>query len=148
MTETATKDYFLAYIASFPQVLQRHIIFNPELSYWSGYLESVSLEPSRYAKFAAELHFTLQTKRKLVQLRYLLGPSGKVQPVVDRDLGNMSEAHTFRAAVEEWVQEISHKERESALQQTALIKEELMATMWHPTRVAKLLEAGGFEALD
>ncbi len=60
----------------------------------------------------------------------------------------MSEAHTFRAAVEEWVQEISHKERESALQQTALIKEELMATMWHPTRVAKLLEAGGFEALD
>jgi len=34
------------------------------------------------------------------------------------------------------------------LERVAIIKEELVAAVWHPRRVAKLLEEGGWEAVD
>lgn len=40
------------------------------------------------------------------------------------------------------------KIRRVAKARMAILKEELMAAAWHPKRVERLLEAGGFEAID
>ena len=46
------------------------------------------------------------------------------------------------------VNEMTKLERSAMKESMAPLKEELMMVMWHPDRVQKILEAGGFELLD
>ncbi len=144
----ATKDYYLAYFDSLPQVIQRHMFFNADFMGWSGLLTAIDIAPSPFPKFAAQVTFTIQRRQDTTELTYLLGPTCYVQPVIKKDLSNMSAEHLFRTAVEEWVQEISHKQRSEAIAQTRALKEELMAAAWAPARVAKWVAAGRYDMLD
>ena len=53
------------------------------------------------------------------------------------------------AIISEWLQSVHFKQvKANARQRLAPLKEELMAAAWHPRRVARLLELGGWEALE
>jgi hypothetical protein len=141
-------EYFKARLDTFPAVFQHHIQHNPDFSNWYGDLEAVSLRP--YADrprggYTTELHLIVN-KTELV---YLLHPTNKTaQPFARRDISNLSKLWAFKGAVNEWLAFLSAYEMAAANTATKRFKEELMAAAWHPSRVAKWLEAGGFEALD
>jgi hypothetical protein len=55
----------------------------------------------------------------------------------------------LKEAVQAWYKQVQTlKAMSVAKERMAAIKEDLMAAAWHPDRVAKLVEAGAWDALD
>jgi hypothetical protein len=153
----ASRDFYLAHIQDLPTTFQRHIQNAGEFHDWAGFLEMMWLYPAnrpgvKAEGFVAELvlhirHNTPNNKR-LVELNYLLGPTGNVQQVAKRDLSNINDIMWFKPIIQEWIGNIAHTTKERATTQTRALKEDLMAAAWAPARVAAWVNAGRYDMLD
>lgn len=147
----ATYFYYRAFLESLPGIFLIRLRDDPDLYGWLGELRSIHLEPQNDLKgFVARLQIELFNQRTAspVELTFLLHSNQRVQPVARRDLANISDIWHFKSTIEEWVRTISFIEKEHTQNRIRQIKEELMAVAWAPKRVAKLIGACGFEALD
>lgn len=148
----ATQGFYAARLDSLTATFHHHVFWAPEFDHWQGYLEGVQVNPTIRDGFVAELlvrvRHDMPRNRQQVELTYLLGGDGRVQQVAKRDLSNLSDILMFKPIIEEWVREIPQAVRSAAVAQTRIIKEDLMAAAWAPTRVAKWVEAGSWDVLD
>lgn len=147
----ATYFYYKAFLESLPGIFLIRLREDPDLYGWLGELRSIHLEPQHDTNgFVARLQIELFNQRTaaLVELTFLLHSNRRVQPQAKRGLTNLSDIWHFKSTIEEWVRSFPFSERDSVHHKVKQIKEELMSVVWAPARVAKLIDACGFEALD
>lgn len=153
----ASRDFYLAHIQELPATFHRHVTSADEFHDWAGFLEMMWLYPTNRPGVVAEgfvaelvLHIRHNTPRnkRLVELNYLLGPTGNVQQVAKRDLSNINDIMWFKPIIQEWIGDITHTSKQRAQTQTRAIKEDLMAAAWAPKRVAAWVNAGRYDMLD
>jgi hypothetical protein len=65
---------------------------------------------------------------------------------IDKNTIDASSNHLLRDSIYSWIQDTIRGEL--SRRRAARIKEELVAAVWHPRRVARLLEEGGWDAVD
>lgn len=153
----ASRDFYMAHIQELPTTFHHHVQNAHEFNDWSGFLEMIWLYPANRPGVNAEgfvaelvLHIRHNTRnnQRLVELNYLLGPTGNVQQVAKRDLSNINDIMLFKPIIQEWISDIAHTSKQRAQTQTRALKEDLMAAAWAPARVAAWVNAGRYDMLD
>ncbi len=120
----ASRDFYLAHIQELPATFHRHVTSADEFHDWAGFLEMMWLYPANRPGVVAEgfvaelvLHIRHNTPRnkRLVELNYLLGPTGNVQQVAKRDLSNINDIMWFKPIIQEWIGDIAHTSKQRAV---------------------------------
>ena len=79
------------------------------------------------------------------ELRYCVTESGTVRCVE----GDRSYLYHYRYPVEKWLRDLlAEAPQKQAKERTNTIKEELVAAVWHPSRVERMLETHGWDGVE
>ncbi len=98
-------------------------------------------------------HRHLFPRERWIHLHYAVTPSGSTSCVTATTYGWAGAESAYKQPVDEWVDAIRNRLEEDAAKERTqararAIHEELVAAVWAPTRVAALLDQGGWDLVD
>jgi hypothetical protein len=148
--EPYTFNYLKSHKDRLPAIFEDFVHHDADFRFWQGELRSVQFTQTNNSDYPAQVDVEIwdEKQKAVFPLRYLLHTHHAIYPIRLGDgATNLHRLWQFRVPIITWLDTLKAADRERAQKRTATIKEDLMAAVWSPTRVAKRLEEpGGLEA--